>query len=672
MSALAWAESATAAVHRHADLREYAVFVRQRPDTRVGQTALKAARRFVRAYPDLRDWFGAPLAERVAVPRHPGDRGTPANARPYLYFLARRGLARFDYDWILGVQTHVLTDDVLDPRAAQLLQSLIDEATALGYGHATPTKALRRVVRSLYLHLPMARLLALGDDDLGELADAVRAFADRPDAAMDDRSARHRRGVVADYRCGLHALRAVLYHRGQIAAAPRRRCATPARAPSPRPLMEAAILRYLRARRATDTRPATLERLGWSLRCFVAWIAAEDAAVASFADVTREHALAYAELLQTVASSQTGRPLSLESRLSRLSALSVFFRDAAAWSWPDAPGRPLIGPGDLPKRPMRVPRYVPAEELARLMDAVRRLPCPYQRAALLVARWSGARRGEVRALERDCLDAYPDGTARLRIPVGKTKSERVVPLHPEAAAAVRALQAVPPVGRGFRDEQTGVVAHRLFVGRGRLYSASYLFEAPLAEACRLAGLLGPDGRPTVTAHRLRHTVATELAERGAKLHTIMKLLGHTSVGMAMVYAYISDNEVLRDYQRVLGPGAAVAGPAAAALRAGALPTASVDWLKANFLETELELGHCLRLPQEGPCECDLFLSCAKFVTTPAYAPRLRARRLRELELVADAIDKGWAREVERHRCTVARIEHLLAELGQPLEEASVR
>ncbi len=93
----------------------------------------------------------------------------------------------------------------------------------------------------------------------------------------------------------------------------------------------------------------------------------------------------------------------------------------------------------------------------------------------------------------------------------------------------------------------------------------------------------------------------------------------------------------------------------------------MDWLKSNFFKTELELGHCLRLPQEGPCECDLYLSCAKFVTTPEYVPRLRARRRRELELVEDAISNGWEREAERHRCTIRRIEQLLAELGKPLE-----
>ena len=171
----------------------------------------------------------------------------------------------------------------------------------------------------------------------------------------------------------------------------------------------------------------------------------------------------------------------------------------------------------------------------------------------------------------------------------------------------------------------------------------------------------------MSAHRFRHTVGTQLAERGAKLHTIIKVLGHTSVSMALVYAQISDQEVLRDYKAVLGPGATIAGPAADELRNGTLPDTSVDWLKTNFFKTELELGRCLRLPAEGPCECDLYLTCAKFVTTPEYAPRLRARREVEETLALDAAARGWDREVERHRCTSQRIEKLLADLGEPLD-----
>jgi hypothetical protein len=82
----------------------------------------------------------------------------------------------------------------------------------------------------------------------------------------------------------------------------------------------------------------------------------------------------------------------------------------------------------------------------------------------------------------------------------------------------------------------------------------------------------------------------------------------------------------------------------------------------------LELGHCLRLPAEGSCECDLYLSCAKFVTTPGYARRLRQRAQREQTLLDDARHRGWDREIQRHQAIITRVEGLLTELGQPLRD----
>jgi hypothetical protein len=59
-----------------------------------------------------------------------------------------------------------------------------------------------------------------------------------------------------------------------------------------------------------------------------------------------------------------------------------------------------------------------------------------------------------------------------------------------------------------------------------------------------------------------------------------------------------------------------------------------------------------------------------FATAWQYPPRLRARRRREIELIADAEAHEWAREVERHRCTLQRLERLLAELGEPLADTA--
>lgn len=314
--------------------------------------------------------------------------------------------------------------------------------------------------------------------------------------------------------------------------------------------MQQFIERYAQARLALHARPGTVGKLRNAGNHFADWLLTNHPSVESFGEATREQVLAYGAGLVSAG-------VNVETQITRLSSLSVMFHDATAWGWPEAPSRPLIGYRDFPKRPNRVPRFIPAEELDRLMTAIRTLECPYQHAALIIARWSGARRGEISRLELDCLDSYLDGTPRLRVPAGKTATERMVPLHPDAAEAIRELQ-------------------------------------------RIAG----------PAHRFRHTVGTELVEGGARLHTVMKMLGHTSTGMTLVYAHLSDATLREEYLKVLGPGAQIAGPLAATLRAGAMPLDSIAWLKANFFRTELELGHCLRLPEEGPCECDLYLTCA--------------------------------------------------------------
>lgn len=138
--------------------------------------------------------------------------------------------------------------------------------------------------------------------------------------------------------------------------------------------------------------------------------------------------------------------------------------------------------------------------------------------------------------------------------------------------------------------------------------------------------------------------------------------------MSIIYSTLSDPTVKRQYQdaldRHLGPDVTLAGPAADALPEHRLDPEAVSWLQTNFLKTELELGHCLRTPAEGPCECDLVLSCSKFLTTSDYTPRLRARLAVEQQLINDATARGWDREAERHSATKTRIERLLQDLDR--------
>jgi integrase len=670
----AHASPAPSLVPQHCHEEVYARFLATLPVTRSYRLQRLAGRRqFVACWPDLPSWFAAPLPLRVG--RLPGEHRRRLTcriayrARHYLLFLALGGYAHFDYAWLLGVG-HLYVDTLTRQLGIDLgIEALVADAVRLGFDRGSAVQGMHWCVGRLALHTGLREVSQWRMTHLAELLDAIRHFGQRPDLPQFYTSPeRYRTSPSKHWITQVNQLHTVLFHRGQLPQEPRKPMPTWRVRPPLPPQIQVVIDRWVATRRLTD-RPATVERLERAVHGFSYWLGTHEPGLCSLAQVDREHVLRYLTTLAQEPVARTGRPLCLTSRASHISALAMFFRQTAAWNFPDVPGRPLLGPGDMPRRPLCVPRFIPDEELTRLMAAIAELACPYQRAALLVARWSGARRGEIRRLARDCLDTYPDGTPRLRLPVGKTRRERLVPLHDGAAAALREVMA-RRVGRGERaltDELTGTPTQYLFVEHGKLLSDYYLFATSLRTACHRAGLVDAQGRPTITPHRFRHTVGTQLAERGAKLHTIMQILGHQSVSMALVYARISDPEVLRDYQAVLGPGATLAGPAAEALRSGTVPPSAVEWLKTNFFKTELELGHCLRLPAEGPCECDLYFTCAKFVTTPAYAPRLRRRRQVELTLAADAAARGWPREVERHQATAARLEQLLAELSEPVD-----
>lgn len=623
---------------------------------------------FVQAWPDLEEWLHAPLAARIG--RVVGQtRATLYNrpsywARAYLYYLALNGHLRLDYTWLLAIGDLCVHDVARHLRLDLGVKTLALEAAAFGLRHANAELSMRWALGRIALHSGPRPVDQLGDEDIDHLLVAVRRFSERSDLDAYWTSGDRYREVSKSWITKIGQLRLVLYHRGQVREAPRKIMPSADVRPA-QPAMGALVEKWLE-RRAAALRPSTVYHLALTARSFLGHLAAAAPEVQTFAAVKHEHVIGWMNAMATELSAKTGRPLTAHSQRGRVVRLAQFFKDAEDWAWPDVPRWPLVAKRDLPRQPDRIPRYIPRADLDRLMDAVRALPDPFQRAAMIIARWSGARRSEVRRLTTDCLDSYSDGTARLRIPVGKTARERMIPLHDEGADALRAVLAIRADGadRRLPDERTGELVRFVFVWRGKLMSERHLFGAPLKRVCEATGLVDATGKPTITMHRFRHTLGTELAERGAKLHTIMSILGHESPQMTMVYARISDAEVLRDYRSVLEPGATIAGAGAEAIRAGTLSAGAVDWLRSNFLKTELELGHCLRLPSEGPCECDLYLSCSRFVTTPAYAPRLRERHRLELSLADDARKRTWPHEVERHCAIARRIEQLLSDLGE--------
>lgn len=641
-------------------------------------------RRFVRTYPDLHAWFDQPLRDRLGWRtgdtqnrrQHPGDDFDATvgwinyNARPYVVYLALTGRLRLDWGWLLGIgvlRPWLVADQLglpLSGQAARLCERLI------GLGHVRDDQSFRlswALIR-LVLHRGNPDLNAITFHDVEGLRQAIRHLDQIPGIAQAIPPDRWTTSASAWGTCAFRAGMA-LFHAGITDQAPVPYRGLPRPPLSSKPRIAAVMDRFL-AERALVLRPESMSSVRGGLRRFGLWLDSQRPQIDGLDQLTRADLVEFMESVhQARKIKHPGQPLSPAFRAGIISTIAVFFRYGALAEWPDMPGRPLLTHADMPRRIQTVPRFIPEHQLEPVMDRIHALECPLQRCALLVARWSGARRTEIRKLHLDCLDTYPDGTPRLRLAAGKALKERTVPLHHEAADAIRELVKlrVDQPDRGILDPDLGQAVRYLFLRNGSLVGADYLFADPLAQICAELAILNGDGKPAIHAHRFRHTLGTQLAEKGARMQTIMKVLGHMSPGMSMTYTHISDPVVLADYQAVLQPGAVIAGPLADTLRAGRLDQQALDWLKTNFYKTELELGRCLRLPQEGPCECDLYLTCAKFVTTPQYAPRLRARLCTERQLADDAEARGWGREVERHQRTADRITTLLNELGEPHE-----
>lgn len=137
------------------------------------------------------------------------------------------------------------------------------------------------------------------------------------------------------------------------------------------------------------------------------------------------------------------------------------------------------------------------------------------------------------ALRLDQEDA-PGGDAMTVL--GKGGKERVVPVLPVVAAAVRAYRDACP--------------HPAAPGRPLFYGARGGRLNPGVVQRAMRALRADMGLPeTATPHALRHSFATHLLDGGGDLRTIQQLLGHASLSTTQRYTDVSTQRLVDVYER---------------------------------------------------------------------------------------------------------------------------
>lgn len=609
---------------------------------------LAAAEAFLRAHPDLDEWMGLPVDERlVELRRQP-------LAWPLVGFAILVGHVRADAEFLFaknfGHSMARWTAGLFPADVRRLLDA--GERAAVAAPKDLVKQALPMAV-AFSGHPPASLTL----EDLEALADAV-ATTSRLTEAMRRR-----------WRSYVFGLRQLMFEAGMVdLPAQRRREGGPATRQARLAAVGASdirrtLLAYLDVR-ATVLRPKTIEKLTSALAIFGEYLSKHHPYVRSVRQLQRRHVegfLAWTATRSCRGSHDASRRVGAHVHAHAAIALRGFLEDITAWGWADAPRQRLVFATDIPRQPESLPRALPPDVDAALMTAAGELDDRFARVGITVLRRTGLRIGELLDLELCHLVDYGPSGTWLRVPIGKLNNERSVPLDDVALAALDQWLTHRPAQRARPHPRDGHRADFVFVENGRRLGVARIRRG-LRDAATTAALLGPDGQPLrVAAHQLRHTWATELANGGMSMQALMTLLGHRSPEMTIRYARLASPTLKAAYDEAAGRMARRI-PLAPAGRP-AIPD-RVEWLASEMLKTRVAHGFCSReLAAEACAYANICENCPNFVTTPAFTSALEAQLADVRLLRQDAEDRGWSSEVARHQRVVDSIERHLRRLS---------
>jgi len=597
-------------------------------------TFRSGARSFLARFPEPERWADEPLTDRL---------GLRSQTRPFLNFLVLHGHLRPGYDYLLERRLHsVLRDAEMSPLGSDVDAFLV-AAERLGYS------ARARI--GMASQVPVRMLIETGRR-LDELTDEdAEAF----EAAITEREERNGRRYK-HYRVALYATRAVLYHLGApVSQLPER--SVPPRWSWHQHLegtteeLRRSMAAYLERIAATLSR-STVSGTASELAHFGRFLTALDPDLVTFADLDRRrHIEPYLSAVAMAVNERTGEPVAVSTRRSRIQAVGRMLEAMTEWGWEEAPDRRLVFDRDSPRLPRPLPRYLPPDEDRRLADALEASANRLCADALLLARATGVRIGELLDLELDSVHEVPGQGAWLKVPLGKLATERMVPLDDETVWLVDRIVEHRSPGRPLRHPRSGRPVEFLFTHHGRRISAGTLRDE-LKRAAEAAGV-GP-----VVPHQLRHTFATALVNSGCSLQSLMAMLGHVSAEMSLRYGRLFDATVRADYEKALTLAKERLGPVLPEATPVALDT---DWRSAPLIKARLAGGYCVRTLAQGTCAyTNICEHCPNYRSDATFLPTLLTQRADAVSLMADAEARGWGDEAARHRRLIDRLDRLIS------------
>ena len=275
--------------------------------------------------------------------------------------------------------------------------------------------------------------------------------------------------------------------------------------------------------------PDTTRHYRGTVRKFLTFLGAAHPEVRSLDQLRRDpHILGWMSCLRS-----QSPPLATASCINLLIHLRCIFNELA-WTTRLPELAHLIRREDVPRLPRRLPRPLTAQQDQLLQQEFLRRNDLGGNAFLLI-RHTGMRIGECADLSGDCLRSTGPNQWAVHVPLGKLKTERMVPVDSFVCEIVqrlrffRSLDPLPPDGWLLARPLT----KEALVRQLRDY---------LHQVCHSLGL-----STRIVPHQFRHSYATEMLRSGVGFPALMNLLGHTSPEMTMRYVDVALTDLRREF-----------------------------------------------------------------------------------------------------------------------------
>jgi tyrosine recombinase XerC len=210
-----------------------------------------------------------------------------------------------------------------------------------------------------------------------------------------------------------------------------------------------------------------------------------------------------------------------------------------------------------PKLDKTIPVHLSESEVTLLLDSIdTRTPLGRRDRAMFELFYaSGLRLSELVGVNLEDLDL----NGRVVRVLGKGSKERLVPLNPVAADAIRTWmkdRAAIVFGRELGHGSRGPDQPRRTKARGRNHDEPLFVNA---RGGRITGrsvdrllrryVARCSTRMGISPHALRHSFATHLLQRGADLRGIQELLGHARLSTTERYTHVNTTQLKEVYRK---------------------------------------------------------------------------------------------------------------------------